>query len=625
MLAVLSPAYFRSEWCKKEYDVFRDQQLKKLYPGDSLHAIYISEHPDFDSEDDHPQRAWFEELKKRQFTDAKQWWPEGQSALQQEVVTDRLRNLRECIWQHVCDARAIHPIPSNLSDFNTNFVGREKELVELWNTLRLDQGVAISAIQGIGGLGKTALAYAYAHSRRREYPGGQFQIAMENIDNPAGLQQEIIRLGNQYFAANVSEELVSTNFAAAFAQAKAAFERPGQGKILLILDNVAHDGILSRRTTSLPSSEFVHVLATTRLDPESWGLKPLRLESLSTGDALDLFLKYRPFELPADEEEWHRVRNNQTTIAEPEIDSDQWKAAVGIVNRLGCHALAVEIVAVYLGHNMSISLKDYLAGMIRKGLSLKLDQAGDDSRVRSQLSEAIETNIGELLEPTFVRLEQENPLAMRALQWAALMPPDDVPWSWLQTLLESEHGEQLQHDPDDPDPWQDGIVRLLLGWRLLSGDIQQPTARMHRIVGAAIVARDSPTTAGNSQPRATLVVPSAAQRRYPSQLGAAWRQLGVGTLVCGRSDSDLIARGASGSVCGSPNRATSTERAIAAGNINSATSHRAGEITKGQRAGECRLRPQSLRLLQHRMGDLFRALGDGVEARKFYEQALEVS
>lgn len=632
MLAVLSPSYFNSEWCRREYDTFVEQQRRKVYPGEPIHAIYIIAHPDFELTGDNPKRNWFEDIKRRQFLDAKNWWPDGPRALESDIVAGRLNELRQSIWDRISDIRFIQRSPTNLTAFNINFVGREHELAELWNKLRLDHAVAISAIQGVGGLGKTALARAYAHSRRREYLGGQFEIAMEKISTPDGLRLEIVQLANLYLAVAIPDELTNTNLGKAFARARSAFERLGQGKILLILDNVAYDGVLSQRADCLPSSEYVHVLATTRLDPERWGIDSLRLEALNTADALDLFLKYRPFEIPDDEHRWHRVRLGQERIPETDID-DEWKAAVAIVNRLGGHALAVEVVAVYLGAHRSIRLKDYLNGLVDKGLSLKLGQAGDDPHVRARLSAAIQTDIGQLLEPTFVRLETDNPLAMQALEWAALMPPDQVPWSWLRGLLELNTPGVFDHDADEPDPWTDGVVSQLLGWRLLTCDSGGPTARMHRIVQSVIENRPSLQRDKSSEGASSDEPESGIAGRFSSLdrllsflvdrsefvlehwgkpginwelsplLDAAWKMLEKVGVRAGPLVDRLI----------TPLRLDG--RLLPAIKIQQAISKL--EIARLADSPGNADYARDLSVSYNKLGDLFRALGNGVQAREF--------
>ncbi|WP_442946637.1 NB-ARC domain-containing protein [Nostoc sp. 'Lobaria pulmonaria (5183) cyanobiont'] len=52
------------------------------------------------------------------------------------------------------------------------FVGREAELQNLHEMLQENNQVAIAAIAGMGGLGKTELALQYAMAHRENYKGG---------------------------------------------------------------------------------------------------------------------------------------------------------------------------------------------------------------------------------------------------------------------------------------------------------------------------------------------------------------------------------------------------------------------------------------------------------------------
>ncbi len=63
-------------------------------------------------------------------------------------------------------------IPNNLPLFKSNyFVGRDKDLEKLHQLLQQTKTVAISAISGMGGIGKTELAIQYALKYLEEYPG----------------------------------------------------------------------------------------------------------------------------------------------------------------------------------------------------------------------------------------------------------------------------------------------------------------------------------------------------------------------------------------------------------------------------------------------------------------------
>jgi tetratricopeptide (TPR) repeat protein len=61
-----------------------------------------------------------------------------------------------------------------------DFVGREKEMQELLQALETG-GVTISGLQGLGGVGKTALALKLAERLKRQYPDAQFYLDLKGV------------------------------------------------------------------------------------------------------------------------------------------------------------------------------------------------------------------------------------------------------------------------------------------------------------------------------------------------------------------------------------------------------------------------------------------------------------
>src|SRR5262249_30100677 len=131
-------------------------------------------------------------------------------------------------------------------------------------------------------------------------------------------------------------------------------------------------------------------------------------------------------------------------------------AAREIVRLLGCFTLAVESAAVYLGQFASdVTCAAFLARLKKEGLE-GLDTAAGQS------SEGVlhgEKRLSATLQPTLERLDTAEKLT---LEYAALLPPDQVPLPWLRTLVAKTFPE-MEHDaePGYPDPWKN-VVRCLL-------------------------------------------------------------------------------------------------------------------------------------------------------------------
>jgi len=458
MVAVLSPAYFASAYCRKEWEVWVDHERSRALPGEGIAPIYTVTVPGFEDEAEGALDEWLADLRRRQYLDLRPWWPAGIEALHREDVRLRLEALGQQIDERLRRAERSQTSPTTIPPHNERFVGRVEELRKLRETLALGRVGAITAIHGIGGIGKSALAFEYAHAYADGYPGGRFLV-------PAGgyrdLRVPIVNLAPQLGVELTDEE--RRDLDAGFAHIRAALDRGGRS--LLLIDNVDDPALLApeRRAQWLPATDNVHVLVTTRLAPDRLpGIDCLPLDSLPADDAMRLLERHRPF-----------------------ANDDEWEAARGIVQRLGGHALAVEIVAVYLWQNPDISCAAYLARLKREGLGA-LDGAGSDDLVR--LSRHPQTLLGPLLEPTLAGLSEPE---MLTLEYAALLPPDSVPLPWLRDLVGEEFPEATREpEPGHPDPWR-RLLRRVFGLRLFTPADEPSLARIHRLVQDIVSARMS--------------------------------------------------------------------------------------------------------------------------------------
>ena len=141
------------------------------------------------------------------------------------------------------------------------FAGREAYLERIWDIFQQGKGPAV--LYGIGGIGKTAIARAYAIRCRKEYDGviflscsGDFQMVFgDDVRLPiSNLRYSQDKYGGK--GRYIREKL------------KILGQIGEKQRLLLILDdcNMEQDRYM-KRVFSLP----FHILVTTRRDPASWG------------------------------------------------------------------------------------------------------------------------------------------------------------------------------------------------------------------------------------------------------------------------------------------------------------------------------------------------------------------
>ncbi|AFY48547.1 putative transcriptional regulator [Nostoc sp. PCC 7524] len=214
------------------------------------------------------------------------------------------------------------------------FVGREAELQRLHEMIQKSQQVAIVAVAGMGGVGKTELATQYAQQNLQKYPGGVCWLSAQGID--VGIQ--ILRFAEDKFKfiAPDDRELVD--------RVKLCWDRWDAGDVLLVFDDVTDYKTQVKPYLPANSSKF-KVLLTTRLGFDR------TLPQLSLGVLKPLAAMKLLKSLVARE----RLKN------EPLV-------ARKICKFLGYLPLALELVGRYLDTMPDLSLQTLLKRLDRKRL-----------------------------------------------------------------------------------------------------------------------------------------------------------------------------------------------------------------------------------------------------------------
>lgn len=109
------------------------------------------------------------------------------------------------------------------------FVGRETELQNLHRLLQKNQQVAIAAIAGMGGVGKTELALQYASSHRVTYQGG---ICWLSALQDVGVQ--LVQFARNQLQLNIPDDLDLVG------RVQFCLTKWHEGEVLLVIDNVTN-------------------------------------------------------------------------------------------------------------------------------------------------------------------------------------------------------------------------------------------------------------------------------------------------------------------------------------------------------------------------------------------------
>lgn len=208
LLLVLSPNYLNSKYCRWEVVEYLKYVHARAVGGEGVAPVYFVTIPGLGSKKFEARAAqWVKQARLYNHVDLRPWYNVGRLALRRHDVRRRLAELQEALQTRLDRLRRAAAAPGNLPAANPHFVGRVEEMRRLHEATALGQVGLISALHGLGGLGKTALALQYAYAYADFYPGGRWLLNCVGAEHLAGLIRRLhVDLGIDFTEAEALDD-----------------------------------------------------------------------------------------------------------------------------------------------------------------------------------------------------------------------------------------------------------------------------------------------------------------------------------------------------------------------------------------------------------------------------------
>jgi tetratricopeptide (TPR) repeat protein len=299
-------------------------------------------------------------------------------------------------------------IPQNLPANGTaTFVGRETDMEALHEQLQQREWVAVSAIQGMGGIGKTELALQYAlhHLKEQTYPGG---LCWLRSREEVGTQ--IVSFARSQLSLEPPDGLELLD------QVRWCWRNWQAGEILTVFDDVQQYADVELFLPPAGEPRF-KVLMTTRRSRIAASVQDFEIKVLNEASALNLL---------------------RALVADGRVDRDL-ETAKQLCEWLGWLPLGLELVGRYLARKKDVSLAKLWQRLQDKKLEAKaLLEAEPGMTATLGVTAAFELSWQEL-----------NEEAQQLAALLSLFALAEIPWTLVQECLPEADEEELEDLRDE--------------------------------------------------------------------------------------------------------------------------------------------------------------------------------
>jgi tetratricopeptide (TPR) repeat protein len=272
------------------------------------------------------------------------------------------------------------------------FVGRDAKLIELHEQLQNNKRIAITAIAGMGGVGKTELALQYAieQLQQGQYPAGFCWLRARDRE----IATDIVNFAQVHLGLSLPDQLEIED------QVRFCWQRWPEGEALVVLDDVTDYQAIEPYLP--PADPRFKLLITTRLDLGST-VQKVPLEELNEDGAIALLESLVGVE---------RVRS-------------QLVDAQALCKWVGYLPLALELLGRFLARKLDWSICKLLKALEEKRLDAK-------ALVETENGMTGQLGVAAALELSWQELNEAEQELACVLGMFAIAP---IPWSLVEKCV----------------------------------------------------------------------------------------------------------------------------------------------------------------------------------------------